>query len=106
MKRTSHSYFVVMEDHGKSGLEAVVQPERTRRDIVSMLASGESRHVVFIHHVDGLFVEDVTNELFDEAEAQLEAAAIENKREFMDSMARTADDFDHARDLRKHSEAV
>lgn len=68
-KRTSHSYFVVMIDYGKRGLEAVVNPEHTRRDIVEMLASGESKHVVFIHHVDGLFVEDVTDELFNEAEA-------------------------------------
>jgi hypothetical protein len=74
MKRTSHSYYVVMVDYGKGperpmGLEAVVQPEKTRRDIVQELAHGEYKHVAFIHHVDGLFVEDVTNELFDEAEA-------------------------------------
>jgi hypothetical protein len=76
-KRISHSYFVVMIDYGPnypgkkgpSGLEAVVQPEQTRRDIVAQLASGESKHVAFIHHVDGLFIEDVTDELFDEAEA-------------------------------------
>lgn len=77
MKRTSHSYFVVMQDFGKRGLEAVVHPEDTRRAVVEQLASGESKHVVFIHHVDGLFIEDVTNELFDEAEAvaRLQAAA-------------------------------
>lgn len=74
MNRTSHSYFVVMVDYGKGpqrpmGLEAVVNPEFTRRDIVHQLAHGEWKHVAFIHHVDGLFVEDVTNELFDEAEA-------------------------------------
>ena len=73
---TSHSYYVCMQDLGRLGLEAIVHPEDTRRDIVSMLASGESKHVVFIHHVDGLFIEDVTNELFDEAEqiARLQAA--------------------------------
>ena len=74
MKHTSHSYFVVMVDYGNRGLEAVVQPERTRRDIVQMLASGESKHVVFIHHVDGLYIEDVTDELFDEAEAVARSA--------------------------------
>jgi hypothetical protein len=75
-KPTSHSYFIVMLDLGKRGLEAIVHPEDTRRDIVAQLASGESKHVVFIHHVDGLYVEDVTNELFDEAEAicRLQAA--------------------------------
>jgi hypothetical protein len=74
--RTSHSYFVVMLDLGKRGLEAIVHPEDTRRNIVAQLASGESKHVCFIHHVDGLYVEDVTDELFNEAEAicRLQAA--------------------------------
>jgi hypothetical protein len=67
MKRTSHSYYVVMIDYGHIGLEAIVRPEDTRRDIVEMLASGEKRNVVFIHHVDGLYVEDVTRDLIDEA---------------------------------------
>jgi hypothetical protein len=69
MTRTSHSYFVVMCDYGKRGLEAIVHPEDTRRAVVEQLASGESKHVVFIHHVDGLYIEDVTDELFEEAEA-------------------------------------
>jgi hypothetical protein len=75
-KRVSHSYYVVMVDYGKRGLEAIVHPEDTRRAIVEQLATGESKHVVFIHHVDGLFVEDVTDELFNEAEAicRLQAA--------------------------------
>jgi hypothetical protein len=74
-KRTSHSYFVVMADHGKSGLEAIVHPEDTRRKVVEMLAHGEWKHVAFIHHVDGLFVEDVTDELFNEAEVLAREAA-------------------------------
>jgi hypothetical protein len=69
MKRTSHSYFVVMCDYGQRGLEAIVHPEDTRRAVVEQLASGESKHVVFIHHVDGLYIEDVTDELFEEAES-------------------------------------
>ena len=68
------SYFVVMQDYGRKGLEAVVHPEDTRRDIVSQIAFGESKHVVFIHQVDGLFIEDVTDEIFDEAEALARAA--------------------------------
>jgi hypothetical protein len=68
-RRVSHSYYVVMIDYGQRGLEAVVHPEDTRRDVVAQLAGGESKHVVFIHHVDGLYIEDVTDELFDEAEA-------------------------------------
>jgi len=92
-KRTSHSYFVVMIDHGKIGREAVVNPEHTRRDVVHMLQTGESKHVVFIHHVDGLFVEDVTDELFEEAEQGMPA---------LDRPDRQAARWDHTRDLRKH----
>jgi hypothetical protein len=69
MKRTSHSYFVVMCDYGKRGLEAIVHPEDTRRDVIQQIAHGEYKHVVFIHHVDGLYIENVTDELFDAAEA-------------------------------------
>lgn len=74
-QRPTHSYYVVMIDHGKRGLEAIVHPENTRRDIVAMLKSGESKHVVFIHHVDGLLVEDVTSEIFDQAETELREVA-------------------------------
>ena len=69
MARTTHSYFVVMQDYGKRGLEAVVHPEDTRRAVIEMLAHGEYKHVVFIHHVDGLYIEDVTDEPFNAAEA-------------------------------------
>jgi hypothetical protein len=72
-KRVSHSYYVAMIDYGTAGLEANVHPEDTRRDIIDMLKSGETKHVVFIHHVDGLLIEDVTEELFNEAEAELRA---------------------------------
>lgn len=75
MTKTSHSYFVVMQDYGPRGLEAVVHPEDTRRAVIEQIASGESKHVVFIHHVDGLFIEDVTDEIFDEAEKIAREAA-------------------------------
>lgn len=68
MKRTSHSYFIVMIDYGNRGCEAIVDPEITRREVVSRIAHGEYAHVNFIHHVDGSLVEDVTDEIFDEAE--------------------------------------
>jgi len=74
--KPSHSYFVVMVDYGPSyigkkgpsGFEAVVDPEITRREVVSRLASGEYQRVVFIHHVADGLVEDVTGELIDESE--------------------------------------
>lgn len=71
MKRTSHSYYVVMIDYGKRGLEAVAKPEQTRRDIVACIKSHEYQNIVFIHFIDGLFVEDVTSELIDAAELEL-----------------------------------
>ncbi len=76
---TSHSYHVVMIDHGKRGLEAIVHPERTRRDIIDMVRHGEFKEIAFIHYVkvkvplDGLSyssVEDVTQEIMDAAELQ------------------------------------
>lgn len=71
--KTSHSYFVVMVDHPGLGLEAIVQPERTRRDIVSMIASGEFKDIAFIHAIEGLYIFDCTEDLLEEA-ARLEAA--------------------------------
>lgn len=67
-KIVSHSYFVVMEDFAQRGLEANVTPEITRRAVVEFIARGNYRDIVFIHHVDGLNVEDVTAELLNEAE--------------------------------------
>lgn len=72
---TKHSYFVVMIDYGKRGREAIVDPEITRREVVSRLVSGEYAHVNFIHHIEGGLVEDVTGELFDEAEKIAREAA-------------------------------
>jgi hypothetical protein len=60
-----------MIDFGNRGLEAVVDPEITRREVISRIKSGEYRNIVFIHHVDDLLVEDVTGELIDAAEAEI-----------------------------------
>ncbi len=65
--QTSHSYFVVMQDFGRLGLEAVVQPEITRREVVSRIRSGEYRDIVFIHLVDGMYIENLTKEILAEA---------------------------------------
>jgi hypothetical protein len=69
-----HSYFVVMVDYGKRGQEAIVDPEVTRREVVARIVSGEYGHVNFIHHIADGLVDDVTNELFDEAEVIARAA--------------------------------
>jgi hypothetical protein len=86
-------YFVVMIDYGRRGREAVVDPEITRREVVSRLASGEYRNISFIHEIAGHSVEDVTEEIL--AEAALPEIAVAD-----DDPA--ASNFDHARDLRKH----
>ncbi len=62
------SYYVVMVDFGRRGLEAVVQPELTRSNIIDRLRTGEYGHVVFIHHVADGFVDDVTHELVEASE--------------------------------------
>ncbi|GLR85336.1 hypothetical protein [Bradyrhizobium iriomotense] len=86
-------YFVVMIDYGRRGREAVVDPEITRREVVSRVASGEYGNICFIHEISGSAVEDVTADILTQAalpeiapgEVDLQAAS-----------------FDHARDLRKH----
>ena len=85
-------YFVVMIDYGRRGREAIVDPEVTRREVVSRIASGGYGNISFIHEVMDRIV-DVTGEILPEAalpdipasEADLQASR-----------------FDHLRDLRKH----
>ncbi len=88
-------YFVVMIDYGRRGREAIVDPEITRREVVSRVASGEYRNISFIHEIADGEVDDVTADIL--AEAVLP--------EVTTGADLQADRFDHARDLRKH-EAV
>jgi hypothetical protein len=86
-------YFVVMIDYGRRGREAVVDPEITRREIVSRVVSGEYRNISFIHEIAGSLVEDVTADILAEAALpEIEA----------DDADLQAGHFDHLRDLRKH----
>jgi hypothetical protein len=86
-------YFVVMIDYGRRGREAVVDPEITRREVVSRIISGEYRNISFVHEVAGSAVEDIT------ADILAEAALPEVEPGDADLQARH---FDHVRDLRKH----
>lgn len=70
----SHSYFVVMIDYGRKGREAIVDPEITRREVISRIVSGEYCDIVFIHEIAGAGVTDVTLELQLEASLIAEAA--------------------------------
>ncbi|MEO8316722.1 MAG: hypothetical protein ABI561_00195 [Bradyrhizobium sp.] len=86
-------YFVVMIDYGRRGREAVVDPEITRREVVSRVASGEYANISFIHEIADSSVEDVTADILSEAalpEIGTTGADLQ------------AGSFDHARDLRKH----
>lgn len=74
---SSHSYYVVMCDYGRRGREAIVDPEVTRAGVISRIASGEyGQEIIFIHLIEDGLVDDVTDELIDEAEAicRLQAA--------------------------------
>jgi hypothetical protein len=86
-------YFVVMIDYGRRGREAIVDPEITRSEVISRIASGEYRDISFIHEIVGSSVEDVTADILNEA-ALPDIGA--------DGADLQADQFDHRRDLRKH----
>ena len=89
-------YFVVMIDYGRRGREAVVDPEVTRREVVSRVASGEYKNICFIHEIADSAVDDITVEIL------AEAAIPEIPASDADPQASR---FDHARDLRKHEMA-
>ena len=89
-------YFVVMIDYGRRGREAVVDPEITRREVISRIVSGEYKNISFIHEIADSSVEDIT------ADILAEAALPEIGTPGADLQAIA---FDHARDLRKHEPA-
>lgn len=60
-------YFVVCIDYGRRGREAIVDPEITRREVVSRIKSGEYDRIAFIHWIHDGVCEDVTNELLAES---------------------------------------
>ena len=86
-------YFVVMIDYGRRGREAIVDPEITRREVISRIASGEYKNISFIHEVTDGSVEDITDNILNEAALPDIGAAGADLQ---------ADQFDHLRDLRKH----
>ena len=90
-------YFVVMIDYGRRGREAIVDPEITRREVISRVASGEYKNISFVHEVADFSVEDITEDILAEA-AVPEIASL-------DTSELQATGFDHARDLRKHEPA-
>lgn len=86
-------YFVVMIDYGRRGREAIVDPEITRREVISRVASGEYKNISFIHEVADSSVEDITADILNEAALPDIGTAAADLQ---------ADQFDRVRDLRKH----
>jgi len=87
-------YFVVMMDYGRRGREAVVDPEITRREVISRVVSGEYKNISFIHEIADSSVEDITADILSEAalpDVATTDAALQGD--------------DRARDLRKHETA-
>ncbi len=95
-------FYILMIDYGRRGLEAVCQPELTRRAIVEQacdVIKSADRSIAFVKYVDGNFIEDVTADIMDEAETEIVSVGLATNAQR--EMARR----DHARDLRKHSVA-
>ena len=88
-------YFVVMIDYGRRGREAVVDPEITRREVISRIASGEYSNISFIHEIADRSVADITAEILSEVALP----------EIGDGGNLQAGQFDHVRDYRKHERA-
>ncbi len=89
-------YFVVMIDYGRRGREAIVDPEITRREVISRIVSGEYKNISFIHEIADSSVEDITADILSEAALPEIGTASADLR---------AGYFDHLHDLRKHETA-
>jgi len=86
-------YFVVMIDYGRRGREAIVDPEITRREVISRVASGEYNNISFIR--DRRFSGRGRHRRY----SGRGGSAGNSGRQRADLQA---DRFDHARDQRKH----
>jgi len=86
-------YFVVMIDYGRRGREAIVDPEITRREVISRIVSGEDKNISFIHEIADFSVEDITIDILNEAALPDVGATSPDLQ---------SNHFDHLRDLRKH----
>ena len=88
-------YFVVMIDYGRRGREAIVDPEITRREVISRVASGEYQEHQ-LHPRDRQFHGRGYHRGYPGGGGAPEipsgAADLQANR------------FDHARDLRKHED--
>ncbi len=98
--RSTGQMYLLMVDYGNAR-EAVCNPEFTRRQIVEevrdLIAKPRGRTVAFVKFIDGNFIEDVTDDILQEASQ--EADPTFNRPNENDRLwAR----FDHNQDLRKN----
>ena len=86
-------YFVVMIDYGRRGREAIVDPEITRREVISRIVSGEYSNISFIHEIaDSGGRRHHRRDPGGSRPARYRGSGADLQ----------ANRFDHARDLRKH----
>lgn len=95
-------YYLVMEDFGRKGRQAIVDPEHTRRDIVDNIRTKQYGAIAWIHHITEDGVEDVTNALLHEAGFYAEPTETDRIMSRFDQLIAQ---LDHDRDVRKHEEA-
>ncbi|MFA6984596.1 MAG: hypothetical protein WC213_00120 [Arenimonas sp.] len=91
--------YLVLIDYGRGrGMEAIVHPEDTRRQIVEQVRdvlASDDLSLVHVKEIDGNYIFDVTEEIVDEANA-------DNPSLPPSPTERQAWAFDHRRDLEKH----
>jgi len=96
------SYYVIMQDFGRIGREAIVDPEMTRRGAIEKVREclRDRKGIDFVHFISMNDVpQDVTAELIAAARFNDNVEAI---GAVLDQQAAR---FDHIRDLRKHEVA-
>jgi hypothetical protein len=81
-----------MIDYGRRGREVIVDPEVTRRKVISRVVSGEYKKSASFTRSPITVSDDINADIL--AEAAL--------RRFPPAAPLQVDHFDHARDLRKH----
>jgi len=77
---TAKHYFVVMIDYGRKGMEAVTDPNITRRSMIDRIVTGEDdiETIAWVHEIDDpgdgqrIVTTDITHEVLSEARNLIE----------------------------------
>lgn len=102
------SYFVVAISYPRringagimeaAGVQAIVDPDISRAEVISRIRSGEYRNIAFIHSIS---MNDVPQDVTEELQHCAKWGDHDANR-----LARALFDGDHRADLRKHGETV